>query len=98
MRSLVFQDLDNVEAVLGLDQVGDLAWCKRESGLFEFGNRLALTDKTQISAFVFGARILGILLGQFVELRAFLGLLQDILGLFPNFLDDGIGCANGLEK
>src|SRR5207245_10609610 len=66
--------------------------------LFGVRDRLTLVDPAQIATFVLGTGILGVLFGQFVELGALLGLLQDILGLLADLFDFGIRFSDRPEE
>ena len=57
VRGFLFEDLDDVKAVLGLDQVRNLPRLQRECRFFKFRNGLALHQPAQVTAFVLGARI-----------------------------------------
>src|SRR5262249_48641683 len=93
------EDLDNVEAVLGLDQVRDAALGLRERGGLELLDGLTLNDPAQVAAFVLGARILGIFLGEIFKLRAGLfGLFEDIFCFLLDFGYFGVGLADSHQQ
>ena len=50
-------NLDDVKTVLALNHVAHLARLQRERGLFKFGHHLPAPEPSQLSAFVFAARI-----------------------------------------
>ena len=63
------------------------------------GHRLTLNDPSQIATLGLGARVLGILFRQVLEVRAlFLGLGQNVFGLLLDFGNFGVGLAHGHEK
>ena len=95
---LAVEHFDDVEAVLRLDEVGDRALGQAEGGLLKFGDGLAFDDPAEIAALGLGGIVLGIFLGEILEIGAVLGLLQDVLGLLANFGDFGVGLADGLEE
>ncbi len=72
---LFFQHPNDMEAVLRLDQIRDLAGGESESCLFELRDGLSLSDPTQVAALVLRSRVLGILFRQVFELAALLDLL-----------------------
>src|SRR5581483_5959876 len=49
------EDLDDVEAILGLDQIGDGALGKAKCDLFKCGNGLTLDNPANVSALLLGA-------------------------------------------
>jgi len=71
-----------VEAVLCLHQVGNFALVQAEGGFLEFGDGLALRNPTQVAAFVLGAGIFGVFLGDILELGPFFGLLEDVFAFW----------------
>ena len=75
MSGLFFQRLDDVEAVLGLDEVRNLSRVQAEGCLFKFRDRLALSDPAQVTTFVFRSRVFRVLFRQVFELSALLDLL-----------------------
>ena len=81
MRRLFFQDFDDVKAVWRSHQIGNLSRRERKRRLFEFRDRLPLPNPAQVPAFLPGTGVFGILFGQLVEFRAFLSLLENLLGL-----------------
>ena len=85
MRILVGQILDDVVAVLGLDNAADLAWLQLESGLFELRDHLAALHPTQVAALGFGTGVFGVLGGQSGEVAAVLHLFQNVFGLGADF-------------
>src|SRR5882757_9503678 len=95
VRGFFVEDFDDVEAILGFHQVGNFAFVEAEGGFLEFGHGLALRNPAQVAAFVLGAGIFGVFLGEIVELGAFFGLLEDVFSLLPDFLDLGVGLADG---
>ena len=96
-RHLAVDHLNNVEAVLRLDQVRNGAFGQAEGGGLKFRDRLSSDDPAQVPALIL-ARVFGVLLGQVGEIRAMLGLIEDILGLFLDLGNLGIGLADGLEE
>src|ERR1041385_299509 len=88
---LLFEDLDDVKAVLRLDQVGNGAGRQGERSFLKFGYGLTVNEPAQIAAFFFAAGIFRIFFGEFVELAAFFGLFEDVFGLFPDFVHFGVG-------
>jgi len=99
MGGLLVEDLDDVKTVLGFDEVGDFALGKAKSGLLKFGNRLPLEEPTEVPSFGLGAGVLGVFLGEVFKTRAlFASLGEDIVGLFLDFGDLGVGFADGGEK
>src|SRR5260370_1466819 len=72
---LFFQDFDDMEAVLRLDQIRDLAGAEGESCLFEFWDGLSLSDPTQVTALILRAGVLRVLFRQVFEFSALLDLL-----------------------
>ena len=92
------ENLDDVKAVLGLDEVRDRAFRQAEGGLLEFGHGLAFDDPAQVAALGFGGIVFGIFLGEILEICALLGLLQDVFRFLANFSDFGVRLADGLEE
>ncbi len=95
MGVLFVDDLNDVEAVLGFDEVGGFAFVEAEGGLLEFRHGLTLNQPAQIATFGLGAGILGVFLGQILEVGALLfGLGEDVLGLGFDFDDFGVGLTH----
>ena len=96
---LFVEDLDDVEAVLSADEVGNFALVETEGGLIEFRDGLAVNEPAEVATFGLGAGILGVFLGEFLEIGALLsGLGEDVLGLLLDFGDFGVGLADGGQQ
>ena len=74
MSRFLFQDLDDMEAVLRLDEIGDLARVETEGRLFELRDGLTLSDPAQVTALILRSRVLGVFLRQVFELAALFDL------------------------
>ena len=98
MRHFVVENLNDVEAVLGLHQIRNAALGQGKSGLLEFGHRLAFDDPAEIAALGFRGVVFRIFLREIFKIRAVLRLLQNVLGLLVNFGDFRVRLADGLEE
>src|ERR1700747_640734 len=98
MGNLLVQDLDDVEAILSLHEVRDFAFFQVEGHGLKLRNSLALNDPAEVATLVLAARIFGVLLGEFGEILAAAGLLQNIFGLFAGFFPFSVGFADGHEQ
>src|SRR5271170_3102580 len=92
------ENLDDMEAVLSFHQIGNGALGQAERGLLKFRDGLALDNPAEISALGLGGVVLGILLGEVLEIRTLLSLLLDVVGLLADFCNFRIGLADGLEQ
>src|SRR6266853_5638536 len=90
-------DLDNMEAILRLDQIRDSPFRQTERRGLKFGHGLPTDNPVQITAFILG-RVFGILFGKIGEFSAVLRLVEDVLRFLLDFGDLGIRLADGLEQ
>src|SRR5205085_6131631 len=73
-------DLEDQEALLGADRVGNFSYLEWKNTIFQFLRKFAAL-KIAVFAAVLGGGSIGKLLRQFLELRTLSNLLQDILSL-----------------
>ncbi len=76
MRSLLFFDLDDVIAKLGLDHIGDLSRLQRKSRLFKWRHGHSALNHAQLAALLLAAGVIGIGLRQSGKVSAAFDLLQ----------------------
>src|SRR5947207_15235883 len=76
--SLSFFKLDNVKTKFALDHITDLSRLQGVGSLLEFGDHVAVTEPTEIAAFVFSA-VAGKLLRQFGEVFSGASTLENFL-------------------
>jgi hypothetical protein len=92
----LFEQLDHVEAELGLDQIGDLPGRQRERGVLERLDHRAVAEEAEVAAAALAGVVLGVLAGQRLEVGARrLRFLQRRVGLLAH---RGRVLAGGLEQ
>src|SRR5580704_135181 len=88
-----------MKAILGADQVRNVALRQAESGLLKFRHGLPLYNPAQVPALSLRTGIFRILLGEILEVRALLfGLSEDVFCLLLDFSDFSIGLADGHQQ
>src|SRR5712691_8260987 len=81
LRGPAVEDLDEMIAVLRLDNVRDLLGLQREGHLLKFGHQLPTADEPQVAALLATAGILGVLARQIIKRLATPQLRQHQSGL-----------------
>src|ERR1700736_5959562 len=99
MGGLFIEDLYDVKAVLGLNDVRNFALFQAKSGLLELSDGLTLTNPAEVAAFVFRTWVFRIFLGEILEFgTALLGLLQDVFSLLADFRHFGVSLVIGQKQ
>ena len=82
MRLFFINELDDVIAILALHQAAKLPFrLQSECCLLELRHHRAMLKRREFAALLRTTRIVGVLLGQFLEISAILNLFQDVFSL-----------------